>query len=142
MRPCPRILATLATLAGLALSAPIARAAWTALPIPAAIAGQVDTARVCKTAVNSAYGLLWRANFQVFRKSTRASSIWVSVVRQSNGTLMHQQRNDQWLYGVVAGTGGQVYASPFQPDQFQFGVSVDGNAHFLGSAYPPAVATC
>lgn len=109
-------------LATLAVSPLVAHAGWTQIPVPAGLQAYIASARVCKTAINSIYGTLWRANFQVFRSDARASRITIWTTRGGTETI-NRQFQDQWLYGVVAGTGNLAYASPFHEDTWNFQVN-------------------
>lgn len=131
-----------------------ANAAWTPLPLwNDTLTFAVSSARVCKTMVNSPYGPLWRVNFQVFRISDRVKSISAYTIRHPAQTLVNIQSNDQWLYGVVAGTGNNVYASIYFDDRFQFDVSYTRpiwstqfgtliNGSTVASLKPAEIANC
>lgn len=122
MQVCSKAWIRAAAVAALATSPLLARAAWTHIPVPAGLGAYISSARVCKTSINSIYGTLWRANFQVFRSDARLSFITIWTTRGGTQSL-NRQAQDQWLYGVVAGTGSQAYASPFHDDTWNFQVN-------------------
>lgn len=117
-----RTVAKAAAAGALALVPGLAAAAWTEVSFHPDLSPYIAQIRVCKTGVNSMYGLLWRANYQVFRRDARVTSIAIAVKRFPSRTTVSRQDNDQWLYGVVAGTGGNVYASALHDDRFHLNV--------------------
>jgi hypothetical protein len=131
-----------------------ADAAWTALPLwNNTLKQTVSSARVCKTMVNSPYGALWRVNYQVFRIEDRVKRITTYAIRYPAKTFLNIESNEQWLYGVVSGTGGNVYASVFFDDRFdfqvdytrpiwdsQFGSWIGGSG--IASLKPSEIANC
>lgn len=146
-------LAVLASTMAACLSPQAARAAWTALPIPPGIDAYVAEARACKRSLSSIYGPLWSVNYQVFRRDPRANAITVYSLRLPAVSVNSSQRNYNWLYGSVAGTGNQVYASPFYDDRFNFHIEFSSQVYFaaankwisgIGIAYlkPSQIANC
>ena len=130
-----------------------ANAGWTPLPLlNDTLTFTVSSARACKTMVSSAYGPLWRINYQVFRIGDRVKSITVYSLRHPAQTLVNVQTNDQW-WGAIAGTGGNVYASVFFDDRFnfkvdytrpvwsnQFGMWINGSG--IAQLKPAEIANC
>lgn len=133
---------------GIALVAPSgAQAAVTNVTLQGEfLRSDYSSARVCKTAVNSPYGPLWRYRFEMYKKDPHQRAAMHAQVLRDNRFWLDRVTNTQWWYGV--GGSLYVYGSRLHDDQVQFTASNDGilsNHNRIGarSVYSPSqIATC
>jgi hypothetical protein len=104
------------------------------------------SARVCKTAVDSPYGPLWRYRFEMYKRDPHQRAAMHGQVLRDSQTWLNRETNTQWWYGV--GGSLYVYGSRLHDDQVQFTASDEGiltNFNIVGAraVYRPAqIATC